>query len=78
MTLSSTPSGCDASGSVTANVTECSTSISEGSLVMQALFSGFNSPPANSCVEGGDFSSVKKWGISWDLYCPAQGCRTLH
>ena len=73
MTLSSTPSGCDASGSVTANVTECSTSISEGSPVMQALFSGFNSPPANSCVEGGDFFECQEMGYFLGLILSSAG-----
>ena len=50
MTLSSTPSGCDASGSVTAVVTDCSTSISEGSSIMQALYEGFEYPFAYECL----------------------------
>ena len=54
LTLSSTPSGCDESGSVTAAVTECSTSISEGSSVMQALLDGFNSPYGQNCILDGD------------------------
>lgn len=51
VTLSSTPSGCDASGSVTADVAECFTSTSEGSSVMQALLDGFDSFPAVECLE---------------------------
>ena len=50
MTLSSTPSGCDASGSVTANVTECSTSISEGSPVIGALYEAFQTPYTEPCL----------------------------
>ena len=53
MTLTSTPSGCDASGSVTADVTDCSTSISEGSPFMQDLYSGFNNPTAEYCISLG-------------------------
>ena len=55
MTLSSTPSDCDASGAVTADVTECSTPISEGSSIMQALYEGFEYPFALECLEFGDF-----------------------
>ena len=51
MTLSSTPSGCDASGSVTANVTECSTSISEPPPAMQALYQGLLHPNAQFCLD---------------------------
>ena len=53
MTLTSTPSGCDASGSVTADVTDCSTSISEGSPFMEVLYSGFNNPMAEYCISLG-------------------------
>ena len=53
MTLSSTPSGCDASGSVTANVTECSTSISEGSPVIGVLYEAFQIPYAGDCLLSG-------------------------
>ena len=49
MTLTSTPSGCDASGSVTADVTECSTSIIDGA-VLGALYEAFQTPDAEVCV----------------------------
>ncbi|MDB0025039.1 hypothetical protein N9D95_00660 [Flavobacteriales bacterium] len=62
MTLSSTPSGCDASGSVTAVVTDCSTSISEGSSIMQALYYGFNNPYAEMCLVMGFFPECGSMG----------------
>ena len=63
MTLSSTPSGCDASGSVTADVSECSTSISEGSPVMQALYEGFAFPGAFNCLELGAAFGCEETGL---------------
>ena len=65
LTLSSTPSVCDESGSVTAVVTECSTSTSEGSLVMQALYDGFTSPYTPYCLSEGDPSSCQS--LTWQL-----------
>jgi len=62
MTLTSTPSGCDASGSVTADVTDCSTSISEGSPFMEVLYSGFNNPMAEDCLELGFPWECEYWG----------------
>ena len=53
MTLTSTPSGCYASGSVTANVTECSTSISEGSPAINALYEAFQTPFTLACLVSG-------------------------
>ena len=53
MTLTSTPSGCDASGSVTADVSECSTSISEGSPIMGALYNGLSTSSTEFCLETG-------------------------
>ena len=67
MTLSSTPSGCDASGSVTADVSECSTSISEGSPVINALHEAFLDLYAEDCfVYGG--SSCLMMGIVLEAY----------
>ena len=52
MTLSSTPSGCDMNGSVTASVTECLTvSISP---VFTALFDAFSLSYGQSCIENYD------------------------
>ena len=52
MTLSSIPSGCDANGSVTADVTECTTTISEGSPVIGTLYEAFQTTFAEYCIQG--------------------------
>ena len=62
MTLFSNPSGCDVNGSVTAFVTECSVSISEGSPVMQALYEGLSSPPAEYCLEFAEYLMCQDMG----------------
>ena len=50
MTLSSTSSGCDPSGSVTADVTECSTTTSDDYPIIGALYEVFQIPNAEDCL----------------------------
>ena len=63
MTLTSTPSGCDASGSVTADVTDCSTLISGGSPVINALYEGFDSATATYCFSDNDTFMCGQMGM---------------
>ena len=72
LTLSSTPSGCDASGTVTADVTECSTLTVGSSAVLEALLSAFDSPPGLYCVDSFDPFTCSDFGYiiaqNLDLY----------
>lgn len=69
MTLTSNPSGCDASGSITADVTECTTTISEGSPVIGTLYEAFQTTFAEYCIQEGNPSGCFYFGgeLSYDL-----------
>ena len=69
MTPTSTPSVCGESGSVTADVTECSTSSSGGGYpAISALYEGFQTPSAESCILfGGPYCGVMGDDLSFWL-----------
>ena len=69
MTLTSTPSVCGASGSVTADVTECSTSTSGGGYpAISALYEGFQTSSAELCLfSGGPYCGVMGDDVSFWL-----------
>ena len=73
MTLTSTPSGCDASGSVTADVSECSTSISEGSPIMGALYNGLSTSSTEFCLETGLPWECEDMGYFLAAYLNSEG-----
>ena len=70
LTLSSTPSGCDASGTVTADVTECSTLTVGSSAVLEALLSAFDSPHFQDCLISPDpgFCQEFSYSIEQNMY----------
>ena len=77
MTLSSSPSGCDASGSVTADVTQCSASISGGSWVMQHLYEGLSNFSSEYCLDG-DYSMCENLGPDLSHYLASNGVGYYH
>ena len=56
VTFSATSAGCDSGGSVSAEVTDCSTTISGGSEILGALFQSFDNIWAEMCVTSGNDS----------------------
>ena len=64
MTLSSTPSGCEASGSMEAVVTECSTSTLGSSAVLNALLPAFDSPYGQYCIDFGESNACFDLGAN--------------
>ena len=68
VTFSATSAGCDNGGSVSAEVTDCSTTISGGSEILGALFQSFDNIWAEMCLDNGhDSCSVLGVDIAYAI-----------